>query len=250
MNNRHERYLELQAELEANAGFQYIQRRKVHERSLKVFGGNFRQLAELVDLIQDPSYYFRQINNKKNEEFHSEVIRLFHNYLAAAKSLIDHTRSYVEKWHVNDEFNLKYQAQVKSSFIENNVSSVILDLRNYLMHRGLPPSTIRETFPIGTDKPPEVKIAFRISSLSDWKGWTSKSKGFMKSSGTHFELKPLVAEYQNLVVSFYKWFGSELDDIHMAELEEFENLKRKLLSLGNGTANNTLKPLTSFAGTG
>lgn len=229
MDHRHERYLKLQAELEGNRGFQYLQRRKVHERSLKVFGGNFRQFAELVDLIQDPNYYLQQDPSKKSEELHSEVIRLFHNYLAAAKSLIDHTRSYVDQWHANDEFNLNYQAQVKSSFIESNASRMILDLRNYLMHRGLPPSTIRETFHIGTNKPPEIKIAFRISSLSDWKGWTSKSKEFMKNSGTHFELKPLVAEYQSLVVHFYKWFGSELDKIHSAELDEFENLKRKII---------------------
>lgn len=228
MDHRHERYLELQSELEGNAGFQYLQRRKVHERSLKVFGGNFRQFAELVDLIQDPNYYLRQDPNKKSEELHSEIIRLFHNYLAAAKSLIDHTRSYVEQWHASDEFNSKYQSEVKSSFIESNASRMILDLRNYLMHRGLPPSTIREIFHIGTDKPPEIKIAFRISSLSDWKGWTSKSKEFMKSSGTHFELKPLVAEHQNLVVHFYRWFASELDKIYRTELEEFENLKRKI----------------------
>lgn len=229
MDYRHERYLELQAELEKNAGFQYLQRRKVHERSLKVFGGNFRQFAELVDLIQDPTYYLRQDPNKKSEELHSEVIRLFHNYLAAAKSLIDHTRAYVEQWHASDEFHSKYQAKVKSSFIESHASRVILDLRNYLMHCGLPPSTIKETYHIDANKPPEIKIAFRVSSLSDWKGWTSKSKEFMKNSGTHIELKPLVAEYQNLVVNFYNWFSSELDNIHKSELENFEHLKGKII---------------------
>lgn len=234
MDHRHERYLELQAELEGNTGFQYLQRRKVHERSLKVFGGNFRQLAELVDLIQDPNYFLRQDFGKKYEELHSELIRLLHNYLAAAKSLIDHTRSYVDQWHAGDEFNSNYQAQVKSLFIENNASRMILDLRNYLMHRGLPSSTIRETLRVDTNKSPEIKIVFRVSSLSDWKGWTSKSKEFMKNSGAYFELKPLVAEYQGLVVNFYRWFGSELDKIHGAELEEFENLKRKIIEFEQG----------------
>jgi hypothetical protein len=234
MDHRHERNLELQAELESNSGFQYLQRRKAHERSLKVFGGNFQQFAELVDLIQDPNYYFLQSHNKNPDKLHSEIIRLFHNYLAASKSLIDHTRSYVKKWHANDEFNSKYQAAITSSFIESKASSMILDLRNYLMHRGLPPSTIREKFHIGTGKPPEIKIAFKVSSLNDWKGWTSKSKEFMESSGTHFELKPLVAEYQNLVVNFYKWFDSELDRIHRTELEEFENLKRKIINFEQG----------------
>lgn len=229
MDHRHGKYLELQAELEGNKGFQYLQRRKVHERSLKVFGGNFRQFAELVDLVQDPGYYLRQDFSKEAEEINSEIIRLFHNYLASAKSLIDHTRTYVEQWHAGDEFGLSYQVQVKSSFIESNISRMVLDLRNYLMHRGLPPAAIREIFQVGTNKPPEIQIAFRISSISDWKGWTSKSKEFMSNSGTHVELKSLVAEYQYLIVSFYKWFDSEQDRIHRAELEEFESLKIKIL---------------------
>ena len=234
MDHRHERYLELQAELEGSSGFQYLQSRKVHERSLKVYTGNFRQFAELVDLVKNPNYYLQPDPNEKTEELHSEIIRLFHNYLAAVKSLIDHTRSYVEKRHTNDEFESKYKAQVKSSFIENNASSMIIDLRNYLLHRGIPPSTIREVFHVGTNMPPEIQIAFKISSLGDWKGWTSKSKKFMKNSGTHIGLKSLVAEYQNLVVHFYKWFDSELDNIHRAELEEFENLKRKITEFEQG----------------
>lgn len=234
MDHRHQRYLELQAELEGSPGFQYLQGRKFHERSLKVFAGNFRQFAELVDLIQDSNYCLQQSSNKKTEELYSEITRLFHNYLAAVKSLIDHTRSYVEKRHASYEFELKYKAQVESLFIESNVSSMIIDLRNYLLHRGIPPSTIREVFQVGIDKPPEIQIVFRVSSLADWKGWTSKSKKYMENSGAHFGLKALVAEYQNLVVNFYKWFDSELDNIHRAELEEFENLKRIITEFEQG----------------
>lgn len=234
MDHRHQRYLELQAELEGSSGFQYLQGRKVHERSLKVFAGNFRQFAELLDLIQDPNYYLQQTSNEKTEELHSEITRLFHNYLAAVKSLIDHTRSYVEKRYINHEFESKYKAQIQSLFMDSNTSSMIIDLRNYLLHRGIPPSTIREIFHIDTDKPPEIQIAFKTSSLTDWKGWTSKSKEYMKNSGAHLGLKTLVAEYQNIVAHFYKWFDSELDNIHRAELEEFEKLKRKITEFEQG----------------
>jgi hypothetical protein len=247
MDHRHERYLELQAELEGSLGFQYLQGRKFLEGSLKVFAGNFRQFADLVDLIQDPRYYLQQTYNKNSEELHSEIIRLFHNYLAAVKSLIDHTRSYVDKRHANAEFESKYKFKIKELFIESNVSSMIIDLRNYLLHRGIPPSTIRETFYIGTDKPPEIQIAFKISTLGDWKGWASKSKKFMKNSGSYFGLKPLVAEYQNLVVHFYNWFDSELDSIHRAELEEFENLERKITEFEQGTANKAFASLSGSA---
>ena len=229
MKHRADRYLQLKAELEENPGFKYLQRRKSHERSIYVFGGNFRQFAELVDLIQTPEFYLKQTPGKKTEELQAELIRLFHNYLAAAKSLVDHTRAYVEQWHAGDEFHLKYQDRIKSSFVDSSVSKMTLDLRNYLMHRGLPPSTIRERFEIGAKKPPEIKILFRASSMTDWKGWSSKSKEYMKEHGSYFELKPLVAEYQNLVSSFYKWFSSELHEMHKSELEKLEALKRTII---------------------
>ncbi len=91
MKHRADRYLQLKAELEESPGFKYLQRRKSHERSIYVFGGNFRQLAELVDLIQTPEFYLKQTPGKKTEELQAELIRLFHNYLAAAKSLVGHT---------------------------------------------------------------------------------------------------------------------------------------------------------------
>tara|TARA_Y100000588_G_C13870643_1_gene760162 strand:+ start:167 stop:319 length:153 start_codon:yes stop_codon:yes gene_type:complete len=47
----------------------------------------------------------------------------------------------------------------------------------------------------------------------------------MKEHGSYFELKPLVAEYQNLVSSFYKWFSSELHEMHKRELEQLKALK-------------------------
>lgn len=229
MNQRADRYLQLKAALEEDPGFQYLQRRKSHERSIYVFGGNFRQLAELVDLIQSPEFYLKQAPDNKSEELQAELIRLFHNYLAAAKSLVDHTRAYVEQWHAGDDFHLKYQEKIKSSFVDSSVSKMTLDLRNYLMHRGLPPSTIRKSFEIGANKPLEIKILFRTSSMTGWKGWSSKSKEYMEKHGTHFELKSLVAEYQNLVSSFYKWFSAELHEMHKNELEQLESLKRKII---------------------
>lgn len=233
-----DRYFRLKEELESNPGFKYLKRRKAHERSIYVFGGNFRELAEFVDLIQAPDFYLSRASGKKTEELQAELIRLFHNYLAAAKSLVDHTRGYVEQWHAGDEFCLRYQEKIKVSFVDSSVSRMILDLRNYLMHRGLPPSTIRTSFDVSANKPPEIKVLFRVSSMGDWKGWSSKSKEYMRECGGHFELKPLVAEYQSLVSSFYRWFSSELHEVHRVELEELEVLKKSIAEFERDFAKN------------
>ena len=42
---------------------------------------------------------------------------------------------------------------------------MIQDLRNYLLHRGLPPSTVRETFNVETREPPEIKVLFNKKNL-------------------------------------------------------------------------------------
>ena len=151
-----------------------------------------------------------------------------HNYLASAKSLVDHTRGYIKKWHEKDDFGRKYQEKVKLSFAENPTSKMIHDLRNYLLHRGLPPSTIRETFNIETREPPKIRVLFNKKNLEEWKGWTSKSKEYMDKFEKNIELKILVSEHQRILTDFYSWFNLEMNLFHKEELISIDNIKVKI----------------------
>jgi len=227
MTQQAEEYLQLKKELDENLGVQYLQRKKTLERSLMLLAGNFKELATLVDFIENPEIYLKLEINEKTD-LQPEIIRFLHNYLASAKSLVDHTRGYVKKWHDKDDFDKKYQDKVKLFFAENSASKMIQDLRNYLLHRGLPPSTIRETFNIETRDPPEIKVLFNKKNLEEWKGWTSKSKEYMGRFERDIELKKLVSEYQEILTDFYSWFNIEIDLFHKEELILFDNIKEKI----------------------
>lgn len=223
-----ERYFELEKELENHPGFMYLKRREVHSRSLKVFGGNYKDLISLIDAIQDYKFYLRQKSANTVGLLQSDLIRLLHNYLASAISLVDHTRSYVKKWHADDVFKLAYEDKVKSYFIDDKVARMTSDLRNYLLHRGFPSSTIRETFFVGASLPPDVRIIFKSSSVYDWKGWSKKSKEFISCNDGFFELRPLILEYREKISGFYTWFDLELNLLHEKELLDYKRLKDEL----------------------
>ncbi len=73
---RVEEYRQLCKEMEESPGFKYLERRSEFYRSVKIFGGNFRELGSLICSIENPDKYIH-ISEEEKDYRHSEVIRLF-----------------------------------------------------------------------------------------------------------------------------------------------------------------------------
>jgi hypothetical protein len=224
-------YSELRKQLEEHPGWKIKMRREVHLRSVKIFGGNYTELASLIDNIEDPVIYYKDFSQKKCASYHSDIARLLFNYLSAAQSLVDHTRNYFKKWHSDDEVGEKYQEVVENTFVKDRASNMIKNLRNYLLHRGIPPSTIRESFNVETNGPPVINISFEVKTLSEWSKWSKYSKEYMQEKGDYVELRGLIKEYHDLVYSFYKWVDSILGDCYKEEQSEMLKLLEKVIKL-------------------
>jgi len=63
--------------------------------------------------------------------FQLEIVCLLHNYLASAKTLIDHTRILVEELYKNTDFWAEYEARKKETFIDSPLAQFVQNLRNY-----------------------------------------------------------------------------------------------------------------------
>lgn len=192
----------------------------------------------MIDKIEDPHIYYKSINDKKRDDSHSEIARYLFNYLSAAQSLVDHTRNYFKKWHDNDTVGRKYQMLVKNTFVDNPASNMIKDLRNYMLHRGIPPSTIHETLNVKNNRPPVIIISFNVITLKEWSKWTKGSKEYMRKQGDYVELRKLVKEYHNLVHSFYKWIDDILSECYKEEQSEMIKLLEQVINLEKELHNN------------
>jgi len=63
-----------------------------------------------------------------------EVIRLLHNYVAGAKTLVDHTRNLINKYYSDSPFLKEYKAEVEKRFVTNPLAGFVEDLRNYTLY--------------------------------------------------------------------------------------------------------------------
>lgn len=226
-------YWKLRKEVETHPGFLYRQSRRAHNNSLKIYGGNFRELSKFIDRIENPETYFKEgWHDKKRDELYSELHRFFHNFVAAAESLVSHTRSYIRHTHRSDNVGMAYNDKVKSYFSEHLPTVVIKDFRNYFLHKGLPTSSIQINLPTdGTS--PVIEIQFPVERLLAWKQWSSMSKRYLNGEGKKLRLKKLATEYHNNVAGFYRWFDEILNNHHRDEVKEMEKLAARVIALEN-----------------
>jgi len=226
-------YWQLRKEVENHSGFLYRESRRTHDNSLKIYGGNFRDISRFIDLIENPKSYFKGgWHDKRQGELFSELHRFFHNYVAAAESLVSHTRSYIKHQHDSDEIGKAYNEKIKDVFTEHSPTIVIKDFRNYFLHKGLPKSSIHTTLQVnGT--PPTIQILFSVEKLLEWKKWSSLSKKYLNDQGENLRLRKLIANYHNNVLNFYRWFDDILESRHQGEVSEMKKLASKVASLEN-----------------
>jgi hypothetical protein len=219
-------------ELHSSAGMEYLNRRKRRDFTYNIFRGNYSELKKLCAVVEDPEIGIKlmsQSNQDQGNKAHMEVMRLFHNFLAAAKSLVDHTRVFVDHYYEGTSFKVAYTNKLKNEIAEDSLMKFIHDLRNYMLHRGLPNGSM-SLFVTNDPKTGEQTIETTVSidkeKLLEWKNWTAGSKPFLKDSNAKIKISELSDAYGKKVEMFYEWFDNELMQHHRHDLEVFKKLQR------------------------
>jgi len=109
----------------------------------RVFSDNADSLVTSLDRLQDQNVeLWKEDRRTKLDDAHIEIVRLFHNFLASAKALVDHTRILVETlYSVGHPFRAEYDERKNRQFRDSNLSHFVHDLRNYTVHCSIPITT-------------------------------------------------------------------------------------------------------------
>ncbi len=239
METRAEAYQRLTRTLDDNAGFRYLTRMKLHERSLHIFWGNFTDLMRTLDFVEDTNNIQAVWTEEKRQDqkfFHREVVRHFHNFLSSAQSLVEHTRIFMKDAHEGQPIYERYELQVENRFANDPSARFIQDLRNYFLHKGVPASKMRLSFNIESRNSPSSAVLLKAQELRKWTRWTKKSREYLDSCNDDFPLRSVVETYQSKILSFYQWFRYELDGWHKEELGAYEALRKEILDFEKANA--------------
>lgn len=213
-------------------GMLFLNRMKIYSFSYHCFEMNITELTQNLEQLSNVDFAMKIWDVEKREQqnfIFQEVIRRFHNTVASAKSLVEHTRLFVdEHYKENKTIVSAYRQKVADVFSENGNAAVIEDLRNYFLHAGIPPVQMKLSLDsLGDGKQGvEIKneVLLDIAELRTWGRWKSRSKTYLAELPATFDLFVLVSEYRATVEAFHAWFSNFLREHHVKDIEELHAL--------------------------
>lgn len=227
---------DLLQKIPASAGSVYLNR--VHQRtfSLNVFLMNAVELMDAAQRVKDPDQGLALMMEKNREagvQAHRELNRLVHNFLAGAATLVDHTRVFMNENYAGTTVLTAYKEQVTATFLASPVAQFVKGLRNYMLHKGLPNSSMFFTFESDPDGPGgtgtmKTGVHYDTESLQDWDKWPSAARTYLSQAGAHLEIHEFAQEYVTLVNHFQSWLDSTLANHHESDLQDLGRLQARL----------------------
>lgn len=217
-------------------GSSYLDRAHQRSFSLNVFQMNAVELIEAVQRVKDPDQGLLLMMEKNREaglQAHRELNRHIHNFVSSALTLVEHTRVFMRKHYEGTELHATYEQKVSATFSKSPVSQFVQGLRNYMLHRGLPNSSMFLNFstdPGATDGSGmmETGVHYHTASLLDWKDWKPVARTYVEQAGEHLDVHEFAQEYLTLVNQFHEWLNTNLAKHHSSDMQELSQLQVQL----------------------
>jgi len=221
-------------------GVKFINKMHTHSFSQNIFHGNLREIKEALDLVENIDIGIKLMSQEHRDagnQVYKEVNRLFHNFLSSAKTLIEHTRIFMDTHFKNSSVHKAYTHKVKMEFAQDELSRFIQDLRNYMLHQGLPHNEMSLKFDNKDQNNPHIEstISLNIEKLNEWNRWSSGSKKYLQKQNENLKLSILVEEYSKKIIGLHEWLEEELYKYYEDDLKELETLQNEYQKQSNET---------------
>jgi hypothetical protein len=224
---------ELEEKMLGTEGYRIGMRIRALNASFNIFYQNYFILNDVLSEIGKPGSLvstFAKQDIESLDKFNSTVALVFHNFLAGAKTLVDHTRVFKNDLYKGTDFEREYQNRVSKDFVRSPIVQFVQRLRNYTLHTRLPVTTARiHIKKVGPQRQAKLSgsISLDVGKLREWDGWTAKSREYLDAQGDKVEIKTIADQYFSVIRAFCDWFGMRQSQLHHRELKEFEELQDK-----------------------
>lgn len=207
--------------------------RKINNFShtLYIFNKNYYELRKLLEPHNDHSHAIELLhpkNRQKIVDVQLEILRLLHNFVAAALSLTDHSRNHYKDLYAGNNRFPEYTQEVKKRFSKNPLACFIKDLRQFFQHYKIP--SIHSVFIKQTNITKSI-LQLEKSTLTQFSNWSSAAKEYLKNQGDLIDLFQLINNYHSLIIDFYGWVIDHQKEIHSDEFKQIAEKYNELLSL-------------------
>ncbi len=222
---------EMDRRIEASEGYRIHTRMSLLEKSYFIFDTNYLNLRHVLDEFEQPMVFLKLWEERTRDRFDlfiDDVIRLFHNYLAGATTLLDHIDTLRDGLDGDTDLADEYQARWEEKIGEPALPRFMEDLLVYMLHQGLPFALAELNFgKIGSGVEVNSAIRLDVRKLKEWEHWSEKGREYLDALEGKVGLDSIAREYAAIVADFYQWFVLRQSDLHRDILKELEELEAK-----------------------
>ena len=215
------RALELIELMQSSPGHQVDETIRSLEMSVWTFEMNFRTLDQTVRSLEAQTDLWHMPSRDRTELAMYEVVRLLHNVVAAAKTLVDHSRIVSRRLIADDDMTQKtYQDRVNRDFVDDHLVQFVEDLRNYSLHKKLPPLGLSYTADDDRQRFYLPKDGFGNFN------WSASAREFFDAAEPRIDFHAVLSAYRGKVMDFQRWLKELLRDLHrdsLGELKAYED---------------------------
>ena len=191
-----------------------------------VFSANYAELINSVKHLERDQKWLRTLRNRDAlETFQMNNLRLMHNFLASAFTLVDHTRILARELYSGKPFYAEYEHQTKQVFSHSPTAGFVKGLRNWMLHKGLVPVMIETK--VGAEETFVSSIVFDLKELASWDRWDSRAKEYLASITANPRLDDVISAYHKQIEGFYSWLDQRMGAIHAAAFAEWVSLQEQ-----------------------
>jgi hypothetical protein len=192
--------------------------------SRHTFQQNYAELERYLAAQEDDAQQTRRIARRSPdtcEAVLNETVRLLHNYVTGAKTLVAHTRNLWDALFKEGGEFPEFQQRIDDEFKEDPLTQFVQRLRAYCLHwRPIDPGmTVK--WATGRNQMTRT-VSLRVEDLSEWDDWTAPARVFLRGSGREVPLLSTCRCYRDKVAAFTDWFEDCARSLRRSELEDYE----------------------------
>lgn len=162
---------------------------------------------------------FAVVNRWKLDEVLVHLGFKLHNYVCAAKSLIDHSRVLYHRVYTETAPKFgNYESEVKKRFEEDPLSKFVEFLRTYCQHEKLPSIGTSMKFDSHSNEGFIFTATIDSAELLKSSSIKSLAKKFIREQGDSIDLRKTINSYHAQVTDFYAWVKDRQQELHSADI--------------------------------
>lgn len=194
--------------------------------SLELLQSNYNELDILLTHFENPSSpQILALSEKwKRKEILKSLMFMLHNYLASARSLLDHCRVLHNQQYATANTFPEYKKEVELRFAADPLTQFVHGLREMAQHYRLPQMTSLTRYASGGVS---IQVVLKKTDLMAYSSWKATARKYLMTvDAEHIALRVLCDTYHKKIIDFYNWFFAQLERIHASEFDRLHAVQR------------------------